>query len=233
MWMEDDEYSNDWDDSNDEVEMELNETPKRVNKSRSKPNQDGDILSNSKRTYDDSVQTDQEAETEDKTNGLKRRPREPKIINNVNLRKVGIDEFLYPYKAGDGSPLIRYIYPEADGRRELLVIRSKRAEVNSFLKVIHRELIRHMSVYSRILVFENPDKLYQEAMMASQWSLSGLHTMVPFSTTAALKPASNQPGTKRRNTNGSVSTAVPAFIGGTRNDHQYNYRFRYFIVVSY
>lgn len=137
-------------------------------------------------------------EQEGSSKTTKRRVNQPKIFNNVDLTKVGIDEFLYSYNSGDGAPLIRYIYPVADGRRELLVSRYKRAEVNSFIKVIFRELIRHMSDSSKLIAFDNPDELSQEAAFSSAWSPSGMHTMVPFSTTSTSSNLSNKMSNKRR-----------------------------------
>lgn len=210
MWFEDTE-SND-NETEEDTDINMNEsTPKRVNTKLAKGHgvKQG---TNHKRTLEDSSQTDENSETVDTQTSVKKRPPTVKIYNQVDLTKVGIDDFLYSYRCGDGTPVIKYIYPEADNRREFLVSRNNRAEVNSFFKVIFRELCRHMSHLSRIQVFENPDELYHEAMMVSHWNPSGLHTMVPFSTTSIPRTThKDMSGNKRRN----ITTVTPGKLPQT------------------
>lgn len=220
MWLEEDDQGFECesdDDIEDMFDEDLTNTPKRVNTSSAK-NQRSIQGSCSKRTHEDSVQTDSETTGPEPTKLAKQRTLTPMIYNNVDLRKVGIDEFLYSYRCGDGSPLIKYIYPEADGRRELLTSRTKRAEVNSFIKVLFQELARHMSAQSRVEAFDNPDEIYQEGMNASPWSPSGLHTMVPFSTTPTSKSSSNKRRITSTNVESNVKAVVPTTVVNTTSD---------------
>lgn len=194
MWME--EQFN-WEDSDEDIMMDANRTTVQFKESTHEQasGQQG------KRKHDGSQSIDNETISEN-GNTTKRRPVISKMVNNVDLTKVGIDDFLYSYCSGDGSPLIRYLYPVVDGKREALVSRSKRSEVNSFLKIIMLELARHMSTQSRIAAFNNPDEITQAVDMSSQWSPLNIHTMVPFSTTA-MQP--NQRKNKRRTTDASTN----------------------------
>lgn len=122
----------------------------------------------------------------------------PVIVHNLDLRVTSIEDFLYSYKAGDGTPLVRYIYDVTDGLWELLVPRTKRAEVNSLMKHLHRELARHMSDYSRNLVFENAQELCDEINTSSQWRPSHVSATVPHSIPPTT-PSNNEGSNKRRN----------------------------------
>lgn len=135
----------------------------------------------------------------------------PEMHNGMDLRETTIEEFIYSYKSGDGTPLVRYIYPVSDNTREFLVNRSKRAEVNSLLKVLCREIARHMSDLSLSMAFSEVQEIKEELSLSSKWTPSSLSRTIPHSTTHLSAPNTRNQNNKRRQVLQS-STARPIVV---------------------
>lgn len=158
---------------------------------------------------------EEETTETDATKENTKKPKQPQTqsqhyYNNVDLTKTGIEDFMYSFTSSDGVPLIRFAYPPAEGVREFLVNRYKRAEVNLLLKVLVREIARHMSDLSRSIAFPNADEIYHETTVTSTWQPSNLCRLVPHSTTQ-VHTVDRPQGNKRRATTKSLVTGERSY----------------------
>jgi hypothetical protein len=100
----------------------------------------------------------------------------PMVYNKIEgsddpMTEIGVSEFLATrVKAGDGSNLFDHVYPPSDGIREVLFQLHQYAQAESYIKVAHGEMSRNMDIDAMKLVFKEPEKAMEQAMLQPVWT---------------------------------------------------------------